>query len=345
MPPPDVAEKTSVVSPKKISLLAVKILVSFGLLFYLLSNVELADIRSNLSNADPLFLAFALLTPYVGFFVTSLRWKGLLAEQGVHARQSVLFRSCMTAVFFNQLLPSTIGGDVVRIYDSWKAGASRAVAVSTIFIDRILGLTALAVFAVAGLALMNSHLDELRLLPLAVVGVAFCLMGSVLMVFSPVKALLELARKVYRASPGPISKFFGKLDDAVDVYRGKHLVLVRAMALSLVLQLNVILMHYLLGRAIGITPTFYDYFYVVPIALFVMLIPLTINGIGLREGMFVYMLAGLGVAKDDAITLSLLAFAVFLVHGVMGGVVLAMRGLSLSAIQKSASTQRSGQPT
>ncbi|RNC81579.1 MAG: UPF0104 family protein [Phycisphaera sp.] len=345
MPPPEITEKVGAVSPKKVVLLAVKILISFGLLFYLLSSVEFADIKANLASANPLYLALALLTPYVGFFVTSLRWKGLLAEQGVHARQSILFRSCMTAVFFNQLLPSTIGGDVVRIYDSWKAGATKAVAVSTIFIDRILGLTALAMFAVAGLALMKTQSDDLRLLPLAVVGVALCLAGSVLMVFSPVKALLELARTVYRASPRPISKFFGKLDEAVDAYRGKHFVLVRAMALSLVLQLNVILMHYLLGRAIGISPTFYDYFYIVPIALFVMLIPLTINGIGLREGMFVYMLAGLNVAKDDAITLSLLAFAVFLIHGVVGGLVLAMRGLSLSAIQKSVSPQRSGQPT
>lgn len=345
MPPPEDAQSISGISPKKAALLVVKFLVSFGLLFYLLSSIELADIKANLASADFVFLVLALLTPYIGFFITSLRWKGLLAEQGVHARQSILFRSCMTAVFFNQLLPSTIGGDVVRIYDSWKAGATRAVAVSTIFIDRILGLTALAIFAVAGLALMNKQSDDLELLPLAVVGVAICLAVSVLMVFSPVKALLELARTVYLASPRPISKFFGKLDEAVDSYRGKHVVLLRAMVLSLVLQLNVILMHFLLGRAIGISPTFYDYFYVVPIALFVMLIPLTINGIGLREGMFVYMLAGLGVAKDDAITLSLLAFAVFLIHGVMGGIVLALRGLSLSTIQKSVNTQRSGQPT
>lgn len=344
MPPPEDAQTISGISPKKAALLVVKFLVSFGLLFYLLSSIELTDIKANLASADPVFLVLALLTPYIGFFITSLRWKGLLAEQGVHARQSILFRSCMTAVFFNQLLPSTIGGDVVRIYDSWKAGATRAVAVSTIFIDRILGLTALALFAVAGLVLMNKQSDDLELLPLAVVGVAICLAVSVLMVFSPVKALLELARTVYHASPRPINKFFGKLDEAVESYRGKHIVLLRAMVLSLVLQLNVILMHFLLGRAIGISPTFYDYFYVVPIALFVMLIPLTINGIGLREGMFVYMFAGLGVAKDDAITLSLLAFAVFLIHGVMGGIVLAIRGLSLSAIQKSDGTQRSGQP-
>lgn len=345
MPAPETTEQKKGLSSKKLVLILIKVLVSFGLLYYLLSNVELSKVKDNLLHADPFYIFLALLTPYIGFFVTSLRWKGLLAVQGVPVRQPVLFRSCMIAVFFNQLLPSTIGGDVVRIYDSWKAGATRAVAVSTIFIDRVLGLTALALFAVAGLFMLHAQTDELRLLPIAVVGVAFCLVGSVLMIFSPVKPLLELARMIYRASPGPISKFFGKLDDAVEAYRGKHLVLIRAMLLSLVLQLNVILMHYLLGQAVGITPGFFDYFYVVPIALFVMLIPLTINGIGLREGMFVYMLAGLGVAKDDAIALSFLAFAVFLIHGVMGGIVLAIRGISPATFSRPEMSQAAGHPT
>ncbi|GAB5495357.1 MAG: lysylphosphatidylglycerol synthase transmembrane domain-containing protein [Phycisphaerales bacterium] len=345
MPPHDSKQPSRKLNAKGIVLITCKLVISFGLLVYLLSSVELSAIQANITNADPVYLIAALLTPFIGFFLTSLRWKGLLDQQGVSVRQAILFRSCMSAVFFNQLLPSTIGGDVVRVYDSWKAGATKAVALSTIFIDRVLGLTALAIFAVAGLVMINSTSVELRLLPVAVVGVALCLTGSVLMIFSPVRALLDVARRVYRSTPRPISKFFGKLDDAVDVYRGKHKALVRAMLLSLALQLNVILMHFLLGMATGLTPSFYDYFYVVPIALFVMLIPITINGIGLREGMFVYLLAGLGVAREDAITLSLLAFAVFLVHGVIGGIVLAIRGVSLSAITNPAASQNAGHAT
>lgn len=319
-------------TPRKAALLALKIAVSFGLLAFLLSRVDIREIGQELTSADPLYLFLALLTPFVGYYTTSLRWKGLLAVQGVRVRQPVLFRSCMTAIFFNQLLPSTIGGDVVRIYDSWKAGASKAAAVSTIFIDRILGLTALAVFAVIGLAFIHTQSDEIRLVPIAVVLVALALATSVLMVFSPIPWVLSLARGVYRRGPGPISKFFGKLDQAVEVYRGRFGVLARAMGLSLVLQLNVVLMHFLLGLALGIEVSFLDYFYVVPIALFVMLIPLTINGIGVRDGMFVYLLGSLGVQSDAAMALSFLAFAVFFLHGILGGVVLALRGLSPRAL-------------
>jgi len=123
----------------------------------------------------------------------------------------------------------------------------------------------------------------------------------------------------------------------------RHSVLVRAMGLSLLLQLNVVLLHYLVGRAVGIELSFVDYFYVVPVALFVMLIPLSINGIGIREGMFVYMLGSVGVDKSDALVLSLLVFAVFFVYGILGGLVLASRGISPRKLARDASVPIPGE--
>ena len=336
--PPLSAESKPVLTNKKLILLAVKLIVSAGLLYFLLKDVKLGEVKDTMLGADRLYLALAFLTPYVGFYVTSLRWKGLLSVQGVRVAQPVLFRSCMIAVFFNQLMPSIIGGDVVRVYDSWKAGASKPVALSTIFIDRVLGLFALALFAVAGLFLLGKLESDTRYVPLLVIAVALGLAGSVAMIFSPSKSVLLLARKVYGLAPGPISKFFRKLDDAVDAYRGRHIVLARALGLSLVLQFNVVLLHLLIGKALGIDVGFFGYFYVVPIAFFVMLIPLSINGIGVRENMFALMLGGLGVAAQDAVALALLAYAVFLVHGVFGGVVLAFRGMSPGMFLKQSTT-------
>ncbi|PHQ82172.1 MAG: hypothetical protein COB69_02595 [Phycisphaera sp.] len=333
MPPSESAPKKNL-SSKKLVLLGIKLVVSVGLLYFLLRGVDFNDVKDKMLQADRRYLAIAFLTPYAGFFITSLRWKGLLAVQGVKVRQAVLFRSCMVAVFFNQLMPSIIGGDVVRVYDSWKAGASKSVAVSTIFIDRVLGLFALSIFAVAGLFMISKVQDGTHYVPLLVVLVAFGLAASVAMIFSPIKSLLTLARKIYSVLPRPAAKFFGKLDQAVEVYRGRHLVLIRAMVLSLILQFNVVLLHLLIGKAIGIELGFFAYFYVVPIAFFVMLIPLTINGIGVRENMFVFMLGGLGVASQDALALALLAYFVFLVHGVFGGIVLAIRGISPAMLTK-----------
>lgn len=314
----------------KPALIAMKVAVSIGLLVFLISkaDIDLASLRASLAKTDPTFVLLALLTPYIGNLITSTRWKGLLAVQGVDIPHGVLFRSCMVAIFFNQIMPGTIGGDVIRIYDSWKGGATKAVAISTIIVDRVLGLFALAIFAVLGLYFVRGSLPEYGSMPLVVVAMAFGLGGFIAMVFSPLRFMVDVARAIYTRLPGPFSKFFGKVDRSVEPFRGQHSSLVRAVVLSLVLQLNVVLLHYLLGRAIGIELGYFEYFYIVSVALFVMLIPISINGIGVRESIFVYMLGSVGVPQSDALLLSLLTFAVFLVHGIVGGLVLASRGVS-----------------
>ncbi|MCA9273306.1 MAG: flippase-like domain-containing protein [Phycisphaerales bacterium] len=342
MPPAEnVKSKRSWVKP---ALIAVKLLISFGLLYFLISsaNINFDELRDTLAKTDPLYVFLAFLTPYLGFYMTSLRWKGLLEVQGAKIRQPILFKSCMVAVFFNQIMPSTIGGDVIRMYDSWKAGATRAVSISTIVVDRVLGLFALAIFAVLGLFFVQGDFSEAQYVPLAVIAVAMGLGGFIALVFSPFRVMVNLARAIYTKLPGPFGKFFGKVDKAVEPFRGRHGSLIRALVISLLLQLNVVLLHYLLSLAIGIELGFFDYFYVVPVALFVMLIPISINGIGVRESMFVFLLGTMGVAKADALVLSLLVFAVFLVHGLIGGLVLASRGISPSKLAKDASTPATG---
>lgn len=329
----------------KPALIAIKLCISVGLLVFLIrsTEIDMASLRASLAKTDPLLLGLAMLTPFIGNAVTSTRWKGLLAVQGVNIPHGVLFRSCMVSIFFNQIMPGTIGGDVIRIYDSWKAGAKKGVAISTIVVDRVLGLAALALLAVVGLFFVRGSLSDYGMVPLAIVAVALGLGGFLLLVFSPFRSMVEMARVVYTRLPGPFSKFFGKVDRSVEPFRGRHSVLVRAMGLSLLLQLNVVLLHYLVGRAVGIELSFVDYFYVVPVALFVMLIPLSINGIGIREGMFVYMLGSVGVDKSDALVLSLLVFAVFFAYGILGGLVLASRGISPRKLARDASVPVAGE--
>ncbi len=330
----------------KPALITAKLLISFGLLAFLISRseIDMQSLRASLAKTDPVYVLLALLTPYIGFLVTSLRWQGLLRVQGVTIRQALLFRSCMVAIFFNQIMPSTIGGDMIRIYDSWKAGASKGVAISTIVVDRVLGLFALAIFAVLGLFFVRTNISDFGYVPLAIVTVAFGLAGFIALVFSPFRFMVELSRAIYTKLPGPFGKFFGKVDRAVEPFRGQHRSLLRALFFSLVLQLNVVLLHYLLGLAVGIQLGFLEYFYIVPVALFVMLIPISINGIGVRESMFVFMLGSMGVPKSDALVLSLLAFTIFLVHGIMGGIVLAARGISPSKLAKEAAIPAAGGP-
>lgn len=321
-------------SIKRRAVLGLKITVSAGLLYVVLSTANTGDVLRVIRDADLLFLLLALLTPFGGYYFTSLRWKGLLAAAGVRIGQWPLFRASMFAIFFNQLMPSTIGGDLARMYEAWRAGAPKAVAVSSLLLDRVIGIFALAVLGFAAIPFVEAEFQQ----PLVVYGfvtlITVGVAGVMAMVFAPVPAVLRVFRWMYQRLPAPIAKVPRKLDSACEGYRGNLPVFLRAFACSLAIQFNVILMHWLIARSLGIEIGFDQLMFVVPIALIVMLAPISINGIGIREGIFTVLLAAYGVASAEAVALALVSYGLFLVHAVQGGILFASRGIRLKQLQR-----------
>ncbi|MGP1272579.1 MAG: lysylphosphatidylglycerol synthase transmembrane domain-containing protein [Phycisphaerales bacterium] len=318
---------------RKRALFAAKLTVSVSLLVFVLSRADIGAVWNEIRSSRVSFLLLALLTPFGGYYFTSLRWKGLLRVAGVRVSQWPLFRASILAIFFNQLLPSTIGGDIARMYEAWRAGAPKAIAVSSLLIDRVIGIFALALLAVGAVPFVRAEFERPELVFGLVGVIAFGVTGVLAMVFAPVPAVLRLFRAIYGMLPGAASKIFRKLDTACEGYRGNVPAFALALLFSFAIQLNVVLMHWLIAVALDIPVGYDQLMFVVPIALIVMLAPISINGIGLREGIFAVLLAAYGVAQAEAVALALLSYAVFLVHGMLGGVVFALRGVRLKQIE------------
>ena len=310
-------------SSKRRVLFAVKLIASLAILGFVLYKADLSLVLDRMRQADPLFLALVLLTPFAGYAITSIRWQGLLRAAGAVVPFGRLYRACLTAVFFNQLLPSTVGGDVARVYAAWKSGAPRSVALSSLLVDRVIGVLAQVLVAAAIIPFLVSST-----LPTAVYftvgGIALAVGTLVLAVFQPSSKPAALILGIVDRVPGPFAKIARKLEAGFAPYRGRWGVLARAIMISLVMIVNVVLMHWLIGRALGLDLSILVYLFVIPVATIVMLVPISINGIGLREAIFALLLGAYGVDKADAVALSLLAFATFLTHGILGGILFAV---------------------
>ena len=326
---PETRSKPASSKLKKQGLLAIKIIVSVGLLSFVLSQANIGEVWQVIRTSRVEFLLLALLTPFGGYYFTSLRWKGLLAVAGVRVSQWPLFRASIYAIFFNQLLPSTIGGDIARMYEAWRAGAPKAIAVSSLLIDRVIGIFALALLAVGSIPFVHAEFEHPELVFGLVGFVALAVTAVMAMVFAPVPAILNLFRAIYSRLPGPLGKIPKKLDAACEGYRGNIPAFVKALIYSFILQFNVVLLHWLIALALGLDLGYTQLMFIVPIALIVMLVPISINGIGLREGIFTVLLAAYGIGSAEAVALALLSYGIFLVHGVMGGVFFAIRGAKL----------------
>ena len=127
-----------------------KAVVSVGLLWLLLSRVDAAHLWADVRMASPAWLLAALAIYLIVMLSSTWRWALLLGAQGIHVPRRVLFSSYLVATFFNNFLPSNIGGDVIRIRDTARQAQSRTLAATVILIDRGLGLFGLVLVAAIG---------------------------------------------------------------------------------------------------------------------------------------------------------------------------------------------------
>jgi uncharacterized membrane protein YbhN (UPF0104 family) len=304
--------------------LILKLVVSVALLYVLLRNASVSEIFRTLGSTNlGLFLValgFYLLRIWIG----ALRWSLLLRPLEVRASPRFLFRSNLIAAFFSNFLPTIIGGDPVRVYDSWRLGAGKAGAVSVVFLDRFLGLVALIVFAVLGMAASKRLVDSLGIPFLELWTVVGMLLMFLLLwiVFHPTLPVLDRFTRSRWASLGGLDQ---QASDSLAPFGGRSDILGKSFALSLLLQLAIIAHYVFLAASLSLPVPAAAFLVIAPLAILVMMLPISINAIGLRENVFVFFFALYGVPSSQSIAFAWLALAILLLVGVAGGILLATR--------------------
>jgi hypothetical protein len=101
--------------------------------------------------------------------------------------------------------------------------------------------------------------------------------------------------------------------------------LVKALVLSMLLQVNVIIHYYLIALALGLSLPFYSFFLIIPLATVIMMVPISVNAIGIRENVFAFFFAPFGILVPQAVAFAWLAYGMVLIQGVLGGIVYGLR--------------------
>lgn len=315
--------------------------VSAAFIYWILQQADLGAILASARGADLSLLLAALMLYPVGYGLSILRWKLLLAAKGVRPSAWFLLQSYLTKIFVNNLLPSTVGGDVVRIYDSWRAGADKAESVSVIFLDRVLGFLVLLLFALAGVWMsgeLAAMVPGLRWMLAG--GTALLLIGGGLVLWSPdpiVGGAASVESGVAHTGDaaagaesrtgliGRLIEILDRLRAALSAYRGHPWTLAAATGLSLLLQANVVFHHVLVAWALGVSVPPLYFFVIVPVVTVVLLLPVTINGIGLRETTYVAIFSLFGVSDSSAVTFAVVLFGLQLLQSTTGAVAVLTR--------------------
>ena len=318
-----------------------RIAISVGILFYLFKTQfkNFVDVVSAFreSGVNYWFIALSLVMYWAGTYLMVLRWKILLYTQKISASQPFLLGSYLVGCFFNNFLPTSIGGDIYRIYDSSKLKNSSAMkAGSIILVDRFIGFMSMVIYLVFALAIgfvKASHVEFMmgkwkvsnQLLSILIIMLfALAVFIILIMLFPDFFKLNRLFRKTRFLHMWEDK--FRQIYDALKEFRKFKFNLFVNMVLSLVLQFAFILNCFYVGRAFGITHlSLIGFIFVVQISGILSMIPISVGGIGVREGVFVILASVLGAPKNIATIVSLVLLVIILIPGIAGGIIYAIR--------------------
>ncbi len=310
---------------KRLALLGAKIAVSLALLTYLFSTTDLRALEGRVRSADLLDLLAAVVCFAAMLAVATWRWQILLQALGPVAPLRSLTASYLIATFFNNFLPSNIGGDIVRVRDGSKLTGSTTASLAVVGIDRVLGFGALYVLAAAAFSVAPPSVRGLAGARAVLLGLAllFGTLGYVFFRPGTARRLMALSRL---DSIDWLLEKFEVVQGAVHVYRVRMVILWAAGAASLVVQALSVLYFLAVARGLGIPLQAGAAFLMVPLCTLLQALPVSFNGWGLREGLFAVYFAQLGLARDSALAFSLVGAGLMVLLSLSGAIVWMARG-------------------
>ena len=301
---------------------ALRVAVAVALTAYFLWKAEPARVGRLLVEAHPGWIAAAVALVLVDRALMAQRWIALLAPltPGTRPPLREVLRIFFVSTFVGSFVPS-VAGDVYRAYSLSRLRVSGAEAAASVLMDRVLGVLSIVALGAAAVAALEPRLLDRGVLLTLCAAAAVCL-AVALAVFSPRAALA--ARSMLARFPGSRVRATGeRLLTAVRNYAGHRSVLAAVLATSLAVQGIRVLQAFCLGTALGLTVPLTAYFVFIPVILLVMLLPVTVNGLGTGQLAFESLFGRAGVPPPEAFALSILFIALGLVGNLPGAILYA----------------------
>ncbi len=295
-----------------------KAVITALILALLVSRLDMSAFSSIVGGLDwPLFV-FSLAILAGRNVLGAWRHRTLLRYFGDPPGILALFRYYFIGAFFNMFLPTVVGGDIARAYYLYRDSGGRAETMSSVIVERALGLYAMMLLAVY--ALIHGYLAGLPAFDSGIVRLIFIAFGSGLIVsllfFS--QRLEHLILAVVPGKATVILKPAMNLVRHVGSYRKAPGLLVQALVLSLVFQFVGIISTYILSRSLGETTPFIYFLLFLPVVWLISMVPVSINGLGIRESAYVVLFSMAGMSKEAALAMGLLWFGQTLIIGIAG---------------------------
>jgi uncharacterized protein (TIRG00374 family) len=278
----------------------VRLAITAAILAFLSTRIDMAEAARAVAAVSRPHLILVLALVAVDRAVMILRWMLLLRASGIAIATSEATRLFLVSSFVGSFLPAGVGADAARAYGLARESTTGSEALASVAVDRLLGVLSLVGMGAVGLVVWAPEGRGDWRIAAAVMVVA----GACVAVFWADQWLRWIVPA--HRHEGPITRRLLRLSDAVSRYRNRRGVLVQVMAWSFVVQLLRITQAYILALGLGLSVPFSYFLLFMPIGLLMLLLPISVSGFGLPQGVIVWLLRPMGVPDSSSFALSTL---------------------------------------
>lgn len=300
--------------------LGAKLVLSFGLLLLVLSKVDVDSVLGILSKADPVLVVVWYSLVPVAILLAAWRWEILAPGLSY----GTAFKYTWIGVFFGHVLPGSIAGDIAKgVSLALKDSAARAGLAASIVAEKMIGLVALVLFfdiacAVVYVMYGDASVQVRHLAVLALVLSLVGVIGAVVVALVAMRSDLFLAG---RHGTGIVGRIMEGIASAAAFYSNKPALLGKALAISMLIHIVNIFATYLSFLALRIDAGLLFASVVYPVVSVMLLIPISISGIGVRDATLAVLFSLFGMAAASGVALSWLALLAMVPNVAIGGAI------------------------
>ncbi|KPK28597.1 MAG: hypothetical protein AMJ61_01855 [Desulfobacterales bacterium SG8_35_2] len=301
-----------------------RFVVSFGLMGIILYlfREQLPAVVNNLKSVQPLYFAMAVVLFFLGILAVAFRLRFVIQVHGTKLSVAAAYYVNLVALFFNNVLPSSVGGEMMKAYYLYKESKGSVSVFSAVVVDRLFGLITMLLISISTIFFFDSAQGSHKIMG-SIVMLTATTVTLGLFIFN--KKIVDILCQLHiPLLPAIFIEKIREIYRAMYEYREHRGIFGRCMALTLVGQTTYIIANYLLARSLAIDIPLPFFFFFVPILLLMGAAP-SVNGIGVREAIFLFYLTEF-TTPEKALSLSLLTTFFMILVGMISGVIYAFKG-------------------
>lgn len=299
---------------KKKLTLALKILISLLLMVFLFTKINFFDFIKTVHDIKPLYLIIGTAIFILSFYINALKWKALLPEKKI----LYLFNMNMIAGFYSTILPGQVAGEAAKIVFMRRDDKNLERITASVLVDKISGFIGIIIVGIIGCIFSTRSVGFLTwmLVVLMIILTLCLLLFKSDRVYFIVKKWLDLAARKIR--------FINKIEGFITSWR-EYSKDNRALTLNILLgvlyQIVGVLLYFVFSKTININVSLMDFSWIFSVLSLALFLPVSISGIGVRDGTLIGLLGLFGVSNEKAMALSMIMLLTNVIRGLIGGLV------------------------